>query len=254
MDESDWKVSGNCTCLREREGAYLAESFADIPQSVLSRLNLTAKESCCNGSGTESCQNSPSGTMLKPLTENHGEEKLTSCAADFPAKTLATLERKKELPENEVDFGKKCGEWFAKYDRIMCSWKIRQLWLFADLDTSLEIWPRWGMMRNGECFRLPMLEHDTSVQDGGALLTVTKFDSHYSPNSAANNTLTMWAKSLGIGVARDGILLGIAPEAKGTILNPCFCESLMLWPNRWTALQPLEMGKFQAWLRSHGKS
>ena len=41
-------------------------------------------------------------------------------------------------------------ESFAKLDRATSSWKIRQIWLFEGLDESLETWPRWGMMRNGE--------------------------------------------------------------------------------------------------------
>jgi len=41
-----------------------AASFADIPASVLSRLNLTHEKYYSNGSATESCHASPSGTMF----------------------------------------------------------------------------------------------------------------------------------------------------------------------------------------------
>lgn len=37
-------------------------------------------------------------------------------------------------------------------------------------------------------------------------------------------------------------------------LNPFFLEWQMGWPIGWTALEPLEMGKFQRWLRLHGRS
>jgi len=36
-------------------------------------------------------------------------------------------------------------------------------------------------------------------------------------------------------------------------LNPELTELLMDWPIRWTDLEPLETGKFQQWLNSHGK-
>jgi len=36
-------------------------------------------------------------------------------------------------------------------------------------------------------------------------------------------------------------------------LNPGWVEWLMGWPIGWTDLKPLEMGKFQQWLNSHGR-
>ncbi len=69
--------------LQEQVEESLAESFSDIPQFVLSKLNLTAEKSYSKDSETESCQSSLSGTMCKPLTETLGEEKLISSAATF---------------------------------------------------------------------------------------------------------------------------------------------------------------------------
>jgi len=43
------------------------------------------------------------------------------------------------------------------------------------------------------------------------------------------------------------------PENGGQ-LNPTWVEWLMGWPLGWTDLKPLEMGKFQQWLRLHGVS
>lgn len=42
-------------------------------------------------------------------------------------------------------------------------------------------------------------------------------------------------------------------SSDGGPLNPTWVEWLMGWPLGWTELKPLETGKFQAWLRSHGK-
>jgi len=40
----------------------------------------------------------------------------------------------------------------------------------------------------------------------------------------------------------------------GGQLNPTWVEWLMGWPLGWTDLKPLEMDRFQQWLRSHGES
>ena len=45
-----------------------------------------------------------------------------------------------------------------------------------------------------------------------------------------------------------------AKTEKSAPLNPDFAEWLMGWPIGWTGLAPLETGKFQQWLNSHGKS
>jgi hypothetical protein len=44
----------------------------------------------------------------------------------------------------------------------------------------------------------------------------------------------------------------MAAETGGE-LNPTWAEWFMGWPLGWTELQPLAMGKFRQWLRSHGK-
>jgi hypothetical protein len=43
------------------------------------------------------------------------------------------------------------------------------------------------------------------------------------------------------------------PNVVGGQLNPDWVEWLMGWPIGWTALEPLEMDRFQQWLDSHGR-
>jgi hypothetical protein len=51
------------------------------------------------------------------------------------------------------------------------------------------------------------------------------------------------------------MIRGETPEQwKSGTLNPMWVEWLMGWPLGWTDLEPLETGKFQQWLNSHGKS
>jgi hypothetical protein len=222
------------TYLQEREAGFWEESCSDTPQFALWKLNLTAEKFYCNASETEFCQNSQSGTTLKLLTENLGEEKLTLCAGDSPARTLAAREMATDSTAPEADCGKKCGEWFAKFDPNSCSWKTRQCSLFEDWGKFSVTWPRWGMMSRGECFPLPMLEHDTSVKESGSWDTPVCHD---------------WK------VGKNGQGLGAECQRRfGARPHPNFSEGLMGWPISWSELKPLETDKFQEWLRLHGKS
>lgn len=221
------------------------ESFSDIPASVLSRLNLTEGKSCSNANGTESCPSSQSGMTCEPLTEHLGEEKLTLCAEDSPVRTSAGHPtQKQDLPATEADCGQKWFGWFAKWDQGSCSWKIPQGSLFEDLDSVCVIWPKWGMMRSGECFPLPMLEHDTSVKGSGLRHpTPTKRD-WKGASDGQRLDYSRWTTWLHHEFSHS---------TKSTYPNPDCSEAVMGFPIGWTALNPLATDKFQQWLNSHGK-
>jgi hypothetical protein len=144
------------TYLQEQGEVSLAGCFVDIPQYVLSRLNLIAEKSYSKDSETESYQSSQSGMMCEPLTENHGEGKLTSCAGDSLVKTCHHSQQCitgcKDWTELEVDSGWSLHESLAKYDQSLSLWKTHQISLFAELSECLEIWPKWGIMQDGECW------------------------------------------------------------------------------------------------------
>lgn len=53
---------------------------------------------------------------------------------------------------------------------------------------------------------------------------------------------------------RTGTATTLAQNMDGGKLNPPWVAWLMGWPIDWTALKPLETGKFQSWLRSFGAS
>ena len=78
-----------------------------------------------------------------------------SSAAGFPAKTSALPERVPASPEKEAGCGKSLRASLAKFDRATCSWRTHQFSLAGGLELFLETWPRWGMMRGGECWELP---------------------------------------------------------------------------------------------------
>lgn len=141
--------------LQEQGEESSAESFSDIPPSVLSRLNLTAEKSSCSGSATESCPNSPSGMMLRRLTGFRGETWLTWYVADSPVRTYLPPVKEPGFVESEAGCGPSSPESLAKFNPDLYGWKTRQCSLFGGLQWYAETWPRWGMMRAGELFLLP---------------------------------------------------------------------------------------------------
>src|SRR4029079_9349345 len=144
--------------LLEQGEESAVECFSDIPRSVLSRLSLTEQKCCSSGSGTESCPAFRFGMMFGHSTVSLGMDWLMSCAVGSHARTLVLPEREPDYPGNQAVYGRRCGESFARFDHKSCSWKIPQLWLFEDLEQSLETWPRWGLMLAGECWEQSMPE------------------------------------------------------------------------------------------------
>lgn len=193
--------SENCTYSPVPVAESSAESFSDIPASVLSKLNLTAARSCCNGSATESCPDSPSGTMSAPLMESRGADSSMSSAGAFHAKTSARPARAKESQEPALASGQISPGSLAKYDPQECSWKTHQYSLLGGLESFSETWPRWGTMRSGELFLLPipsgLAEHRawiTCVSESGywqRMETPTKQDvSDRTPSENFRLTIT----------------------------------------------------------------
>jgi hypothetical protein len=183
------------TYLLEQGEESSAASFSDIPQCVLSRLNLIARKSCCKGSGMESFQSSQSGMMSPPSTELRGEGKSMSSAEDSLAKTFQSQGGGLELKENEADSGQKWPESLAKYDRNSRSWRTAQCLLFEDLGECLETFPKWGMMRNGglwERITFPLL---TKEKESGYWLTPTCLN--ISPTETRRGKREEYRKSIG---------------------------------------------------------
>ena len=93
------------------------------------------------------------GLTLQLLTVDHGAELLMSYLAVSRAKTSAQPVQVLVSRENEAGYGPNSNALLAKYDPISSMWKTAQCSLFEDLELSLETWPNWGSMRNGESFQ-----------------------------------------------------------------------------------------------------
>ena len=163
--------------LQEQVEEYSAVCFSDIPQFVLSRLNLTAKKSYSKDSEMESCQSSQSGTMCKPSMEHLGEEKLMLSAEVSRAKTYPQQVKVQELKDQEAVCGNTWRESSVKFDLNTLSWKTHQCLWEEDLAPSSLTLPKWGMMRSGvllERIMSPLLIDET--ESGFLLPTPTCAD------------------------------------------------------------------------------
>jgi hypothetical protein len=216
---------------------YLGENSLDGEQSVPLSGKPIQQAYCAPDKMMAFSRLSRFGMTYKPLTANLGEELLTLYLEDFHAKTFQQQEKAQELMENEAECGQKWLASFVKYDPDTSSWKTHQCSLLGDLELFLETWPRWGSMRNGECWEQQMLEQNTNETEFGLWPTPT------TPSGGGNFG--------GSGAYKNAIKNGThIPHS----INPNLYEWLMGWPQGWTDLKPLEMDKFHCVQQQLGES
>jgi len=162
------------TYLQEQGEVSSAECFSDIRQSALSRLKNTQEKSCCKDSVTGSCHGSRSGTTLPRSMDDRGVDWLTLSRADFLVRTYRQQARAQGLTDSVLACGGKWPVSLTKYDRDTYSWKTHQYLLLGGLEEFSETWPRWGMMRDGECWALSMQVPRTSETGSGLWPTPIK--------------------------------------------------------------------------------
>ncbi len=162
--------------LQEQEEASWAENSLDgAPSALLNLLNIQGGF-CSPGNGMDCSNDSRYGMTCEPLTASTGKAASMSLAAGSRARTLAWPGKDWAWLANAPAFGVRCSGSFAKWNRDSYSWKTAQCSLFEDLEQSLENWPRWGLMRGGECWALPMLEPRICESASGLWPTPCKFD------------------------------------------------------------------------------
>ena len=212
-------------------------------------LNLTPTQQayCSQDKMTEFSRLSRFGMMFAPLMDDRGEELLMSFLEDSRAKTFHPLESEKELTAREVDYGKTWQGSLAKYDQDSHSWKTAQCSLFGGLETYSETWPRWGLMLNGECWAVMMLEATTNENESGLWPTPRACNPGSRPNGKGGRVL---AEEVAIA---EGMKKRGEPGSAAGLISPEWVELLMGWPLGWTDLQPLAMDKFREYERQHGE-
>lgn len=113
---------------------------------------------------------------------------LMSSAADSRAKTSVAPEKERGSPESGPGYGLKWKQPFASYDHDSCSLKTAQCSLFEDSNTSSVHFPKWGILRDGVLYRLPMSERPTFEKGYGYWRTPTATEAdHGGPNARDSN-------------------------------------------------------------------
>ena len=187
------------------------------------------------------------GTTCGPLTDDLGAGVLTWCLEASLAKTSAQPAKALESTESEAECGRTWRESFARWDHASSLWRTPQCSLLAGLDVFSETWPRWGMMRGGECSVLSMPAHLTSGTASGLWPTPIKSDCQVRRPSVG------WKGESDLPSVVWRMNGGDQNPSKFPVkLNPAWTEWLMGWPLGWTNLKPLGTDKFQAWRRLHG--
>ena len=101
----------------------------------------------------------------------------------FPCQDISAAGGGRESPAVNQDSGLKWQGLLGKYDHATRSWKTAQCSLLEDLEQCLEIWPRWGLMRDGVSYQQQTLVRHISEKESGLLLnfpTPTVMDSTLS--------------------------------------------------------------------------
>ena len=231
---------GNSHCSRGQAEESSEESCLDGEPFAELNVMPTAQPFWRNDKTKDTSNLSRFGLTSRVLTERDGEAVLTSFLAAFHVRTSALQEEPdaRGLMEEKVACGARCSESLMRYDPDTHSLKTRQLSLFGGLVECSAILPRFGSMQAGECFLLPMLEHDTSVK-GYGLQEVTG--------------TPIKTRSYRSDAFRSGALSPYEIcKNEGGVPRIEWLEHLMGWPIGWTDLRQLEMDKFQQWLHSHG--
>lgn len=142
-------------------------SCLDTEQSAQLSGSHTRKPCLWHDKTTEPSRLSRFGMTCALLTEDLGTELLTSWRAGFRAKTSASPGGGLELTESAAACGTTWPGSLAKFDPDTSSWKTAQRSLLEDWAEFSETWPRWGLMRNGECWGRPTLAPLTSESGSG---------------------------------------------------------------------------------------
>lgn len=264
-------------CSRALVEEFLGVTCLDGVQSALSSTTPTPEAFYWPDKTTEHSRLSRFGMKSEPLMADRGEELLTWFREVSLAKTSAQPAEVTDSTENEAASGRKWLGLLARFDHDMRSWKTPQCSLLEGLDEYSETWPRWGSMRNGECWERQTLVLSTNETESGLWQTPVaddaverkagKWNSRGEPKLSAE--VKLWptpcasaskGSSQGAlirksGRSRENDRIDHAVMASdGGQLNPNWVEWLMGWPIGLTELKPLETDKYREWQLAHSES
>ena len=216
---------------------YSPDKCSDGAQSVQSSGKPTQRAYLQRDKTTDTWNRFPSGMTCEPLTEADGEAVLTSFLAAFPAKTSAQPEKAQASTASDPACGWKWPASSVKYDPDSRSWRTRQCSLLGGLVEFSETWPRWGSMRNGECWEVTPWACVRKESESGLSLM--------RPTASDGLRHRFQLKSLIRKGHQDGNLTEQLARVHQAKLTPNAAEILMQWPPMWTALNPSATVKCQ---------
>ena len=197
------------------------------------------------------------GLILPPLTAARGIKEFISSLQEYPA-SRGHAPGKRKVFMTIGGYGRTFTESFARLTRRSSSLKTSQALSVAASRESLPTWPRWGMMRNGVCFRREKLERLISVK--GFLLsplwnTPTVFDSkirfHSKMGGCLINQAGFWVMSRGKTYLRRDLVKirnGTKRSLPSLGLNPRFVERMIGLPKWWVCpAKKVGWRNFVAW-------
>lgn len=190
------------------------------------------------------------------VTLKHIREWLTSLQPASHANRFQTQGKGKVVKIKEI-CGRQQSSVFAKYDRNLSSWKTLQASLLTNtLEDYTDKWPSVGIMLNGQCWELPILEQSTIGKGSDFWHTPKVSDSvkrEMSVNSRGEPTLSgqvrLFPKGNLPNIQQQKIKAKSWKKKDIGFLSPMWVDWLMGFPIGWTDLKPLQMHKFLKWFK-----
>ena len=219
---------------------FLGDTSLDGEQSALSSGKPTQLAYCALDKMTAFSRLSQFGMTYRPLTESLGEELLTLYLAGFHAKTYLPLGGGGGSMEKEAECGEKWRGSFVKFDLNTSLWKTHQCSLLGDLDEFLEIWPQWGLMRDGECWEQRTLERSIRGTEFGLSENKELWPTPCLPGNGETNGKAKMKKMLaekwptpatkGYGHAASGMVGNLIKKIEQGVITKLEAEQMLSLP------------------------
>lgn len=224
---------------------FSAGRYSDGGRYAPSKSIPFAPDDSCSGKMKDTYHHSPYGMMYVPLTERNGRDILMWFREVFLVKILPPLVQRSVLKENEVDCGKNKNESFGKLTPPSRGSKIVSFFHVVDSESCLQIWPKWGSMRNGVCWEAMTVE--LGIKEKGSGFSVPTIGA----NEYKSSSKVRYRGSSQYRGAKMSEGLRTC-ETDPIYVHPNFAEEAMGWPIMWTASTRLATDKFQSWQQRHG--
>lgn len=213
---------------------YSVDFYWDGEPSVPSNMEPTQGMFLSHGRTTEPSDLSRYGMTCIPLTDDLGEDLLTSCLA--ASRANSPRPRLRDVTTQRTS-GRKCSASSGKCARDLYCLRMSQG------QCSLNVRPATTSSASATACADPSesapssAEHHTNAHAFGRLAT---------PTATANQLAPSMAKWPGCrNLQRLALASGLP--------FPTLYEWMMGWPIGWTDLRPLAMDRFHEWLQQHGE-